>query len=260
MADTGCILSAEKVGKTFKGFRALHDVNLGVRKGSIHGLIGPNGAGKTTLLNVLTSTLAPTTGRVRFGDLDITGRTPSQVAQMGLVRSFQICAVFPHMTVLQNVRLAIHRREGDTYAFWAPASRLRALDERAMTLLGSVGLQDMASRNAAELSYGRKRALEFATTLAAEPQVLLLDEPMAGLGIEEIPRLVTLIREFSRARTIVLVEHHLPAVAELCDRVTVLNRGEVLAEGPYAEVAALDSVRAAYLGKGRQSTAEAAAA
>lgn len=259
MADTGCILSAEKVGKTFKGFRALHDVNLGVRKGSIHGLIGPNGAGKTTLLNVLTSTLAPTTGRVRFGDFDITGCTPSQVAQMGLVRSFQICAVFPHMTALQNVRLAIHRREGDTYAFWAPASRLRRLDERAMTLLESVGLQDMASCNAAQLSYGRKRALEFATTLAAEPQVLLLDEPMAGLGMEEIPRLVTLIREFSRARTIVLVEHHLPVVAELCDWVTVLNRGEVLAEGAYAEVAALDSVRAAYLGKGRQTAAEAAA-
>jgi len=259
MEDTRCILSAENVAKTFKGFRALHDVNLGVRKGSIHGLIGPNGAGKTTLLNVLTSTLAPTTGRVRFGGVDITGRTPSQVAQMGLVRSFQICAVFPHMTVLQNVRLAIHRREGDTYAFWAPASRLRAFDERAMTLLETVGLQDMASRNAAELSYGRKRALEFATTLAADPQVLLLDEPMAGLGIEEIPRLVNLIREFARGRTIVLVEHHLPVVAELCDQVTVLNRGEVLAEGPYAEVAALDSVRAAYLGKGRQVTAEAAA-
>jgi branched-chain amino acid transport system ATP-binding protein len=258
MADTGCILSAEKVGKTFKGFRALHDVDLRVREGSIHGLIGPNGAGKTTLLNVLTSTLVPSTGQVRLRGLDITGRTPSQVAQLGLVRSFQICAVFPHMTVLQNVRLAIHRQKGGTYAFWAPASRLGALDERAMTLLESVGLQDMASRNAAELSYGRKRALEFATTLAAEPHVLLLDEPMAGLGIEEIPRLATLIREFSRDRTIVLVEHHLPAVAELCDWVTVLNRGEVLAEGRYEEVAALDSVRAAYLGKGRQTTSPSA--
>jgi branched-chain amino acid transport system ATP-binding protein len=259
MADSGCILAAEKVGRTFKGFRALHDVDLRVREGSIHGLIGPNGAGKTTLLNVLTSTLAPTTGRVRLRDVDITGRTPSQVAQMGLVRSFQICAVFPHMTVLQNVRLAIQRREGGAYAFWAPASRLRRLDDRAMALLESVGLQDMASRNAAELSYGRKRALEFATTLAAEPHVLLLDEPMAGLGIEEIPRLVALIREFARGRTIVLVEHHLPAVEELCDSVTVLNRGEVLAEGPYAEVAQLDSVRAAYLGKGRQPAAASAA-
>lgn len=256
--ETEFILDAERVGKTFKGFRALHDVNLRVRNGSIHGLIGPNGAGKTTLLNLLTSTLTPTTGRVKLGDVDITGRTPSQVAQMGLVRSFQICAVFPYMTVLQNVRLAIHRREGGTYAFWAPASRLRRLDERAMALLDSVGLAGMATRKAAELSYGRKRALEFATTLAAEPSVLLLDEPMAGLGIEEIPRLVTLIRAFSRDRTIVLVEHHLPAVAELCDSVTVLNRGEVLAEGSYEEVAALDSVRAAYLGKGRQPASGAA--
>jgi branched-chain amino acid transport system ATP-binding protein len=252
------VLDAEHVGKTFKGFRALHDVNLRVRKGSIHGLIGPNGAGKTTLLNLLTSTLIPTTGRVKLAGVDIAGRTPSQVAQMGLVRSFQICAVFPHMTVLQNVRLAIHRKEGGTFAFWAPASRLRRLDERAMSLLKSVGLGDMATRKAAELSYGRKRALEFATTLATEPNVLLLDEPMAGLGIEEIPRLVALIREFSPGRTIVLVEHHLPAVAELCDSVTVLNRGEVLAGGSYQEVAALDSVLAAYLGKGRQPASGAA--
>jgi len=259
MADAEYVLSADKVGKTFKGFRALYQVNLKVRAGSIHGLIGPNGAGKSTLLNVLTSTLRPTVGRVQLREVDITGFTPAKVAEMGLVRSFQICAVFPHMTLLQNVRLALQRLQGKTFAFWSPRSRLDALNDRAMSLLQQVGLEGMADRNAAQLSYGRKRALEFATTLAADPQVLLLDEPMAGLGIEEIPRLVSLIQEFGKGRTVVLVEHHLPAVAELCDRVTVLNRGEVLAEGSYDEVATLESVREAYLGKGRLASTHAAA-
>jgi branched-chain amino acid transport system ATP-binding protein len=254
MTDLQPVLRAEKVGKVFKGFRALHDVNIDIHQGSVHGVIGPNGAGKSTLLHILTSTVRPTDGRVKLNGIDITGRSPASVAEMGLVRSFQICAVFPHLTALQNVRLALQRVEGGTFAFWSSAKKLRSSDERCMGLLAKVGLQDAWDRTAAELSYGRKRALEFATTLAADPQVLLLDEPMAGLGVEEIPRLVSLIKQFSEGRTVVIVEHHLPAVAELCETVTVMNRGEVLARGSYAEVANLAAVRDAYLGKGRTAT------
>jgi len=250
METSATVLSAQRVSKNYRGFQALRDVNLDVRQGSIHGVIGPNGAGKTTLMHVLTCTVRPSQGRVRLDGQDITGCTPARVAELGLVRSFQICAVFPHLTVLQNVRLALQRVEGGGFAFWAPASRLSHLDGRAMELLHDVGLDALSGLPAAQLSYGRKRALEFATTLAAQPRVLLLDEPMAGLGAEEIPRLAALIRKFAQGRTIVMVEHHLPAIAALCNTVTVLNRGQVLLTGTYEEVARHEHVRSAYLGKG----------
>ncbi|MFS8978939.1 ABC transporter ATP-binding protein [Cupriavidus necator] len=256
--ETGTtVLSAQKVSKNYKGFQALRNVDLDVRQGSIHGVIGPNGAGKTTLMNVLTCTVRPSQGRVCLDGKDVTGHPAAQVAELGLVRSFQICAVFPHLTVLQNVRLALQRVKGGSFAFWAHSKALRHLDERAMALLHDVGLDTFAKRPAAQLSYGRKRALEFATTLAADPRVLLLDEPMAGLGVEEIPRLAALIRRFADGRTVVLVEHHLPAIAELCDRVTVLNRGQVLITGTYNDVARHDEVRRAYLGRGTLVSGEA---
>ena len=255
METSTAVLSAQKVSKNYKGFQALRNVDLDVRQGSIHGVIGPNGAGKTTLMNVLTCTVRPSQGRVCLDGRDVTGQPAAQVAELGLVRSFQICAIFPNLTVLQNVRLALQRVKGGTFAFWTHSKTLRHLDELAMELLRDVGLDAMCKRPAAELSYGRKRALEFATTLATEPRVLLLDEPMAGLGVEEIPRLAALIRKFAHGRTVVLVEHHLPAIAELCDRVTVLNRGEVLVTGAYEDVAQHEDVRRAYLGRGTLGSA-----
>ena len=248
--ETRTALSARMVSKSFKGFRALHQVDLRVRKGSVHGIIGPNGAGKTTLMHVLTCTIRPSQGQVHLGDTNITGLSPAKVAKLGLVRSFQICAVFPQLSVLQNVRLALQRRQPGNYAFWSSNRCLRRLDEQAMTLINDVGLAPWSSHSADQLSYGRKRALEFATTLATEPRVLLLDEPMAGLGAEEIPRLADLIRRFAAGRTVVMVEHHLPAVSDLCDTVTAMSRGTVLATGTYAEVAAHEAVRSSYLGKG----------
>ena len=250
METSTIVLSAQKVSKNYKGFQALRNVALDVRQGSIHGVIGPNGAGKSTLMYVLTCTVPPCQGRVCLNGNDVTGYPAARVAQLGLVRSFQICAVFPKLTALQNVRLALQRVEGGSFAFWAHSKALNRFDERAMALLRDVGLENLANLQASQLSYGRKRALEFATTLAADPRVLLLDEPMAGLGVEEIPRVAALIRSFADGRTVVLVEHHLPAIAELCDRVTVLNRGEVLITGAYDEVAKHDDVRRAYLGRG----------
>jgi len=255
--ETEAALSANAVSKSFKGFRALHEVDLRVRQGSIHGIIGPNGAGKTTLMHVLTCTIRPTHGRIHLGSTDITGLSPAKVAKLGLVRSFQICAVFPQLSVLQNVRLALQRRQQGNYSFWSSNRLLKVLDDEAMALLEDVGLAAWCRHSAEQLSYGRKRALEFATTLAADPRVLLLDEPMAGLGAEEIPRLAELIRRFSSGRTVVMVEHHLPAVSELCDTVTAMSRGSVLATGTYAEVAAHEAVRSSYLGKGLRPQVEA---
>jgi len=232
----------------FRGFVAVKDVTLSVNEGTIHALIGPNGAGKTTVFNLLTKFLTPTRGQILFRGNDITGLKPAEVARLGLVRSFQISAVFPHLTVLDNVRVALQRPEGLATQFWLPSSSLSVLDERAMELIDAVNLSPYAHLTASELSYGRKRALEIATTLALDPAMLLLDEPMAGMGHEDIGRIADLIRRVAKNRTVLMVEHNLNVVADLCDRVTVLARGEILSDGSYATVSADPRVREAYMG------------
>ncbi|GGF70127.1 ABC transporter ATP-binding protein [Azorhizobium oxalatiphilum] len=242
------ILAAEGLTKEFRGFAAVRDVNLKVHAGSIHALIGPNGAGKTTVFNLLTRFMPATRGRILYRGQDI-GRTgPAKVARQGLVRSFQISAVFPHLTVLDNVRVALQRPRHLATQWWRPLSTLRSLDDRAMELLTAVQLADKADLTAGELSYGRKRALELATTLALDPQVLLLDEPMAGMGHEDIHHVADLIRQVAKGRTVLMVEHNLNVVSQLCDTITVLARGEILAEGTYTQVSADPQVREAYMG------------
>ena len=245
-ADT--ILRMSGVTKSFAGFVAVADVSLDVRRGSIHALIGPNGAGKTTLFNLATKFLRPTSGRISFRGRDITKETPSAVARLGMVRSFQISAIFQTMTARENVRVALQTARNDCFAFWRGASSLNVLNSRADALLEDVGLADARDRRASELAYGQRRALELATTLALEPELLLLDEPTAGMGREDVGRTAALIKRVARERTVLMVEHNLSVVADLSDRITVLARGEVLAEGSYAEVANNEAVRVAYMG------------
>jgi branched-chain amino acid transport system ATP-binding protein len=242
------ILSAQGLTKEFRGFIAVRDVNLTIREGTVHALIGPNGAGKTTVFNLLTKFLTPSRGQILFRGTDITATKPAEVARMGLVRSFQISAVFPHLSVLDNVRVALQRPSGLANQFWRSSGALCALDQRALELIEAVNLSPYARLTASELSYGRKRALEIATTLALDPAMLLLDEPMAGMGHEDIGRISDLIRRIAQQRTVLMVEHNLHVVADLCDFVTVLARGEILAEGPYAQVSADPRVREAYMG------------
>jgi len=242
------ILETRSLTKEFKGFIAVNNVDLDVRRGDIHALIGPNGAGKTTFFNLLTKFLAPTRGTIRFQGRDITGLAPARTARLGMVRSFQISAVFPHMSVLENVRAALQRRLGTSYHFWKPERSLHALHERAMELLGAVDLQDFADELAVHLPYGRKRALELATTLALEPELLLLDEPTQGMGHEDVHRVTELIRKVAVGRTVLMVEHNMTVVASIADRITVLQRGAVLADGSYAEVSGDPQVIEAYMG------------
>lgn len=245
------ILNVDKLSKRFGGFAAVTGVDLKVRRGSIHALIGPNGAGKTTCFNLLTKFLQPTSGTIVFDGRDITRLPAAEIAQLGLVRSFQISAVFPRLTVLENVRVAIQRRQrGDSFDFWRSERSLHAYDLEAWERLSEVGLSDYAHVPAGELPYGRKRALEIATTLALDPQMLLLDEPMAGMAHEDVGRISALIRSVSAGRTILMVEHNLSVVAELSDRITVLARGQVLAEGSYDEVSKDPRVIDAYIGVG----------
>jgi branched-chain amino acid transport system ATP-binding protein len=241
-------LAAHGLTKYFKGFVAVKNVDIEVREGTIHALIGPNGAGKTTVFNLLTKFLQPTRGQMLFRGQDITRLPPAAVARLGLVRSFQISAVFPHLTVLDNLRIALQRPGGLATQFWRSTRSLEVLDGRARGLIEAVNLQEFTDVPAAELAYGRKRALEIATTLALDPAVLLLDEPMAGLGQEDIGRIAGLVRTVARDRTVLMVEHNLSVVADLCHRVTVLARGEILAEGSYEEVSADPAVREAYMG------------
>ncbi len=245
-----CILETEQLGMDFLGFVALKSVNLRVRRGSIHALIGPNGAGKTTCFNLLTKFLVPTRGIIRFDGREITHIRPAEVARLGVARSFQISAVFPHLTALENVRIALQRRRGSSFDFWRSERVLERFDERARELLEAVGLAAVAEVPAAELPYGRKRALEIATTVALEPQLLLLDEPTAGLGHEDIDRIVALIRQVAVGRSVLMVEHNLSVVADLSQTITVLARGEVLAEGDYATVSRDRQVIEAYMGAG----------
>lgn len=242
------ILKAENLGKSFRGFDAVKGVNLRVRRGTVHALIGPNGAGKTTCFNLLTRFLPVTTGRIVFNGRDITPLDAASVAKLGLVRSFQISAVFRQLSVLDNLRVALLAHEGGSFAFWRSAKVLDRYNARADELLESVGLTRWRDHIAADLPYGRKRALELATTLALEPTLVLLDEPIAGLGHEDIGPITQLIASVGRRCTVLMVEHNMKVVADLCDRITVLQSGEVLAEGPYEVVSKDPRVLDAYVG------------
>lgn len=246
MADV--ILETRDLTKEFKGFTAVSNVNLKIQRGHIHALIGPNGAGKTTCFNLLTKFLVPTSGQILFNGKDITGARPAQIARMGVIRSFQISAVFPHLSVLENVRIGLQRRLGTSFHFWRSARSLESLDARAMELLAEVGLDGFAHVLTADLPYGRKRALEIATTLAMEPELMLLDEPTQGMGHEDVDRVTQLIKKVSAGRTILMVEHNMKVVSTIADRITVLQRGAVLAEGPYEEVSNNPQVMEAYMG------------
>ena len=242
------ILETRGLTKEFNGFFAVGGVDLKVRAGQIHALIGPNGAGKTTFFNLLTKFTAPTRGQIIYKGQDITGAQAAEVARLGIGRSFQMSAVFPHLTVLENVRVALQRRLGTTFHFWKRESSLAVLHRRAMGLLEAVDLGPFAARTAVQLPYGRKRALEIATTLAMEPELMLLDEPMQGMGYEDVGKVAALIKDASANRTVLMVEHNMNVVATLADTITVLQRGRVLAEGSYGEVSKNPSVVEAYMG------------
>ena len=242
------VLSARGLGKDFAGFTAVNDVDLDVEHGRIHALIGPNGAGKTTVFNLLTKFLTPTRGSITFNGTDITFEKPAQTARRGIVRSFQISAVFPHMTVLENVRAALQRNEGTSFHFWKAESTLHHLHDRARALLDEVDLGQFADMLTVNLPYGRKRALELATTLALEPELMLLDEPTQGMGHEDVDRVTQLIKKVSAGRTILMVEHNMNVVSSIADRITVLQRGAIIADGPYAEVSKNPLVIEAYMG------------
>ena len=247
-AEPRVVLSARGLGKDFGGFSAVNNVDLDVHHARIHALIGPNGAGKTTVFNLLTKFLQPTRGQITLLGQDITRTPPDKVARMGLVRSFQISAVFPHLTVLENVKVALQRPNGLATQFWLPLSALDRLNARAEEMIGRLGLAQYRDHRAADLSYGRKRVLEIATTLALDPEVLLLDEPMAGMGQEDVQTVARIIRDVAAERAVLMVEHNLNVVADICDHVTVLQRGEIIAEGDYATVSSDPRVRTAYMG------------
>lgn len=242
------ILETKNLVKEFRGFVAVNDVSLSVQRHQIHALIGPNGAGKTTVFNLLTKFLHPTSGTILYNGIDITAEAPAETARRGLVRSFQISAVFPHMTALENVRVALQRKLPTSFHFWKSGRSLGGLNDRAMQLLTEVGLEDAADILAVELPYGRKRALEVATTLALEPELMLLDEPTQGMGHEDVARVAELIKKVSANRTILMVEHNMSVVASIADTISVLQRGAVIAEGPYEVVSKNPQVIEAYMG------------
>jgi len=245
---TDIILETRQLTKEFKGFTAVSKVDLSVVRGSIHALIGPNGAGKTTCFNLLTKFLEPTSGTILFNGTDITSERPAQIARRGIIRSFQISAVFPHLTLLENVRLGLQRALGTSYHFWKSEKSLAPLNERALELLAQVGLENLAAELTVNLPYGRKRALEIATTLAMEPELMLLDEPTSGMGHEDVSHVQALIKEAAAGRTVLMVEHNMSVVSGICDTITVMARWAVLAEGPYAEISRNPQVIEAYMG------------
>jgi branched-chain amino acid transport system ATP-binding protein len=248
MSSTDIILETRGLTKEFKGFVAVSQVDLRVKRGSIHALIGPNGAGKTTCFNLLTKFLTPTAGQILFEGQDITAEKPAHIARRGVIRSFQISAVFPHLTVLENVRVALQRKLGSSFQFWRSDKSLDSLNARAMELLAAVDLAAYAPLTAVELSYGRKRALEIATTLAMDPKLMLLDEPTQGMGLEDVDRIKTLIKKVAADRTVLMVEHNMSVVSSIADTITVLQRGATLAEGPYDVVSKNPAVIEAYMG------------
>ena len=246
--SSNTILETRDLIKEFKGFVAVNGVNLSVQRGQIHALIGPNGAGKTTVFNLLTKFLIPTKGQILFNGHDITGEKPSQVARRGIVRSFQISATFPNLTVMENVRIGLQRATGVSLHFWRSERSLNQLNDKAMALLDQVDLGSMADLTAVELPYGRKRALEIATTLAMDPELMLLDEPTQGMGHEDVDRVTQLIKKVGANRTILMVEHNMNVVSKIADTISVLQRGQLIAEGPYAVVSQNPQVLEAYMG------------
>jgi branched-chain amino acid transport system ATP-binding protein len=242
------ILETHSLVKDFNGFVAVDGVSVRVRQGEIHALIGPNGAGKTTFFNLLTKFLQPSSGSIFYRGENITREQPAEIARRGVVRSFQICAVFPHLTVLENVRVALQRSLGTSFYFWRSERSLANLDRRAMELLAEVHLENHARALAADLPYGRKRALELATTLALEPELMLLDEPTQGMGHEDVSHVTRLIKQVSAHRTVLMVEHNMSVVASIADTISVLQRGRVIAAGPYSEVSQNPLVIEAYMG------------
>ncbi len=255
MDQADCILETRRLVKEFKGFVAVDEVNLRVRRGQIHALIGPNGAGKTTFFNLLTKFLIPTRGQILFNGRDITAERPAQVARRGIVRSFQISATFPHLSVLENVRIGLQQRSGGSFQFWRSERVLDALNERAMALLETVGLAAVADLVTVELPYGSKRALEIATTLATDPELILLDEPTQGMGHEDVERVTQLIKRVAANRTVLMVEHNMSVVARIADTISVLQRGQVIAEGPYDLVSKDPQVLEAYMGNADEALA-----
>lgn len=247
-AASTAVLQTRQLVKRFGGITATDHVSLELKQGARHALIGPNGAGKTTVFNLLTKFLAVTSGQIFYKGQDITQARAAEVARAGMVRSFQISAVFPHLSVLENVRIGLQRKLGTSFHFWKPESSLYALNDQAMALLEQVDLADFAQTQTVELPYGRKRALEIATTLALDPELMLLDEPTQGMGHEDVGRVVELIRRVAAQRTVLMVEHNMNVVANLSDTITVLARGSVLAEGPYAQVSKDPRVLEAYVG------------
>ncbi len=245
---TDVILETKNLTREFKGFIAVNAVNLQVQRGHIHALIGPNGAGKTTCFNLLTKFLVPTSGQILFNGRDITASRPAQIARMGIIRSFQISAVFPHLSVLENVRIGLQRSLGTAFHFWKSEATLSQLNDRAMVLLEEVSLTEFADSITVDLPYGRKRALEIATTLAMEPELMLLDEPTQGMGHEDVARVTELIKKVAKGRTILMVEHNMGVVSGICDRISVLQRGAILAEGDYQTVSQNPQVLEAYMG------------
>jgi branched-chain amino acid transport system ATP-binding protein len=248
MNPSDIILETRGLTKEFKGFVAVDNVDLRVVRGSIHALIGPNGAGKTTCFNLLTKFLEPSSGKILFNGHDITRERPAQIARRGIIRSFQISATFPHLTVVENVRVGLQRKLGTSFHFWKSDRSLEVLNERAMELLATVGLEDIADYVTVELPYGRKRALEIATTLATDPELMLLDEPTQGMGHEDVERVTALIKKVAANRTVLMVEHNMNVVATIADTISVLQRGQVIAEGPYDHVSRDPQVLEAYMG------------
>ena len=245
---TDVILETKNLTKEFKGFTAVNAVNLQITRGHIHALIGPNGAGKTTCFNLLTKFLVPTSGQILFNGKDITAEAPAQIARQGIIRSFQISAVFPHLSVMENVRIGLQRSLGTSFHFWKSSDSLNQLNDRAMALLEEVDLTSFADTITVDLPYGRKRALEIATTLAMEPELMLLDEPTQGMGHEDVDRVTALIKKVSVGRTILMVEHNMNVISGICDRISVLQRGALLAEGTYDQVSKNPQVMEAYMG------------
>jgi branched-chain amino acid transport system ATP-binding protein len=244
------IIATNGLTKEYAGFRAVDGVSLNVERHRVHAIIGPNGAGKTTLFNLLSGFTPPTSGTIIFDGLDITGKPPADLAAMGIVRSFQITSIFPHLSVLENVKVSLQAKTSLSQRFLASSQTTRSLDEPALEILKSVGMEELAAHPAGHLPYGRKRSLELAISLGQDPPLLLLDEPTAGMGLEDIARTIELIKRIAEGRTIVLVEHNLRVVADVCDRVTVMQRGRILVEGTYDEVRADQRVIDAYLGGG----------
>jgi branched-chain amino acid transport system ATP-binding protein len=246
----GPVLLAERLSRRFGSLTAVNEVDLALQPGEIRGIIGPNGAGKSTLLRLLAGEIRPSAGRILYRGQDVTGRPMYDLARRGIVKSFQITQVFPNLTCLENVRVVV-QGPGRAWNFWQRVDLDRPTVERAEALLTQVGLYRKRDLPAHALSHGEQRHLEMAMALATDPEVLLLDEPTAGMSAEEIQSTMKLLQEVARERTVVIVEHRMPVIMNLCQRITVLHFGRILAEGTPEEIQASEEVQAVYLGRAR---------